>query len=167
MFIFYGSLKKEIIYQSSKKQSLNFFIITLPFTILGFMISLILGVLKLPGFIEILGLTCLFLIISCLFVILPPNSAIHKLSTKITFNISHNSITIEREGLKDKYSIPRIKNISKIKSVLDYGDWYLITFKGDITDNIICQKDLLVQGSIEDFENTFKDKIKYPKKKAI
>ena len=52
------------------------------------------------------------------------------------------------------------KPIKKVKKVVDYGGYYfLFVFRWETTHGIICQKDLLVEGSLEEFEELFKDKI--------
>lgn len=53
-----------------------------------------------------------------------------------------------------------IKSIDRVKSVIDYGEWYKFEFRlpGN-SQRFICQKDLITQGTIEDFENLFADKI--------
>lgn len=52
------------------------------------------------------------------------------------------------------------RSIDQIKCVIDYGEWYKIEFRlpGN-SQRFICQKDLITQGTIEDFENLFADKI--------
>ncbi|MBR2220960.1 MAG: hypothetical protein IKK20_01160 [Clostridia bacterium] len=52
------------------------------------------------------------------------------------------------------------KKLSNIKKVLDYGKFYAFVFKfGDITNAWICEKDHIKNGTIEDFEKLFADKI--------
>lgn len=71
-------------------------------------------------------------------------------------------ITIDEEKIIQESPLwrkPVEKSIKKIKKVLDYGDVYYIIY-GDMNNSIVCQKDLLVQGSIEEFKVLFKDKIK-------
>ena len=52
-------------------------------------------------------------------------------------------------------------NISFVKKVLDYGEWYHIIFKFPHKSfRYLCQKDLLINGSLEEFEKIFEDKIK-------
>lgn len=52
------------------------------------------------------------------------------------------------------------KSVSRVKRVIDCGEWYYIIFKfGDIGNSWVCQKDLLIQGTIEDFEKLFEGKI--------
>ena len=46
------------------------------------------------------------------------------------------------------------------KKVVDMGDWYKIYFYFPHKSNIfLCQKDLIVQGTIEEFENIMYGKI--------
>lgn len=53
-------------------------------------------------------------------------------------------------------------NIEHIKAVKDYGEYYTLTVAGFFrpSAHLICQKDLLTQGTIEEFEALFKGKIK-------
>lgn len=59
-------------------------------------------------------------------------------------------------------------NVEQIKAVKDYGEYYTLTVAGFFrpSAHLICQKDLLTQGTIEEFEALFADKIKkIPQKK--
>ena len=50
--------------------------------------------------------------------------------------------------------------ISEVKAVYDYGEWYAIIFPlGKKSPNFICQKSLLIKGSLEEFEALFEGKI--------
>lgn len=51
--------------------------------------------------------------------------------------------------------------IEKVKEVRDFGEYYAFVFIKDrlIARSFICQKDLLTQGSIEEFEALFDGKI--------
>ena len=50
--------------------------------------------------------------------------------------------------------------IEDIKKIVDYGDFYRIVFYfPNLNARFICQKDLITQGSIEEFEERFSDKI--------
>ena len=52
------------------------------------------------------------------------------------------------------------RKTSQIKKIIDYGEWYHIYFVfPHKNQSFICQKDLLVQGTIEEFKNYFQDKI--------
>ena len=53
------------------------------------------------------------------------------------------------------------RKIEQIKIVKEYSDHYYIICKGlNIPPHFICQKDLLTQGTIEEFESLFAGKIK-------
>ena len=52
------------------------------------------------------------------------------------------------------------RNMEDIKKILDYGEFYdIIFYFPNKVLNCICQKDLLVEGTIEEFEKLFEDKI--------
>ncbi len=51
-------------------------------------------------------------------------------------------------------------NISRVKKVVDYGRYYyLFLHRLDSSNGITCQKNLLIDGTIEEFEELFKGKI--------
>lgn len=53
------------------------------------------------------------------------------------------------------------RKFEQIKDIKDYGEYYVIIYKSlNIPPHFICQKDLLAQGSIEEFEALFDGKIK-------
>ena len=48
------------------------------------------------------------------------------------------------------------RNISRVKKVLDNGEAYYIIFKfGDMANAWVCQKDNIVNGTIDEFEMLF------------
>lgn len=59
------------------------------------------------------------------------------------------------------------RTVQDIKEVRDYGDFYYLVFPfGKYSYRFVCQKDLLTQGTIADFESLFTGKIKrMPQKK--
>lgn len=72
-----------------------------------------------------------------------------------------NKITINEDVMtseSDKFSLKRL--ISQVKMVVDMGDWYDIKFFYPYRNlRFVCQKNLLVQGTIEEFEKLFEDKL--------
>lgn len=53
-----------------------------------------------------------------------------------------------------------VRKLIDIKKIKDYGDYYQIYFKWPKkTYKFLCQKNLLIEGSIEDFEKMFFNKI--------
>ncbi len=52
------------------------------------------------------------------------------------------------------------RSVELVKKIYDYGEFYFISFYfGKISCYFICQKSLLTQGTIEDFEKLFDGKI--------
>ena len=52
------------------------------------------------------------------------------------------------------------RNMENVKCVLDYGNWYFITFNyPHKSRTFICQKDLIKEGTIEEFESLFSGRI--------
>ena len=52
------------------------------------------------------------------------------------------------------------RSVDLVKKVYDYGEFYFISFRfGKISCYFICQKSLLTQGTVEDFEKLFDGKI--------
>ncbi len=50
--------------------------------------------------------------------------------------------------------------VDSVKKIIDYGDWYHIIFKFPHKSlRFLCQKDLLVEGSLANFEALFENKI--------
>ena len=51
--------------------------------------------------------------------------------------------------------------ISNIDKIIDMGDWYLIHFDSgpNRPPRFVCQKDLITSGSLDNFEELFKEKI--------
>lgn len=54
----------------------------------------------------------------------------------------------------------QIRNIEDLKEIIDMGDWYDIVFYfPNKSPYFVCQKDLIIKGSIEEFEELFANKI--------
>lgn len=50
--------------------------------------------------------------------------------------------------------------ISNVKKVVDYGDFFYIQFPYQyLTSEVVCQKSNLAKGSVDEFEELFKDKL--------
>lgn len=91
-----------------------------------------------------------------LFVLLLPTPEKKKnpfVNNVVNIKITQQTLTIKREGAE------KVRDTTKIKKVLDYGTWWYIAEKNDFAFPIICQKDLLVEGTLEDFEKLFAGKI--------
>lgn len=106
------------------------------------------------------------IIILCLILILrfiPANA--HPL---VRFNY-HITINNEEIVCADNVSKKtRKKQLKQIRKVIDAGECYYVIYKwGEITNCIICQKDLIREGTIEEFEELFKGKIVKEKEKKV
>lgn len=78
----------------------------------------------------------------------------HKLLVPKKIIIDSNTL----ETIGEKFHF--VRNINDVKIVKDFGDWYHILFYfGSRCENFICQKNLLSQGTISEFEKLFKGKI--------
>ena len=101
---------------------------------------------------------------------LPPKS---RLYNKINKNLYYQDIHCEIEIIDEViYASMLNRNESKdfvdVKKVVDMGDWYKFYFYFPHKSNIfICEKKSLVEGTPEEFEELFKDRlVKVDYKKA-
>lgn len=52
------------------------------------------------------------------------------------------------------------RKLDDVKKVVDYGEWYRIFFYFPYRSmRFVCQKDLIIEGTIEEFEELFADKM--------
>ena len=52
------------------------------------------------------------------------------------------------------------RNLADVKRIHDFGEYYELRFSfGKISEKFICQKNLITKGTLEEFENLFRDKI--------
>ena len=59
----------------------------------------------------------------------------------------------------------RFHMLSSVKAVVDYGEWYYFVFEFEDRDPyFVCQKSLLTEGTLEEFEALFEGKIERRKK---
>lgn len=84
------------------------------------------------------------------------DNPVNELSNVVPTTITIEDDKIERSGVQSY----RLVNIQDIKEIWDMGSFYAIVFYFPNMDRrFICQKDLLVEGTIEEFEKLFEDKI--------
>lgn len=101
----------------------------------------------------------LFIILICFLLAFPKTNPQEKnLIACIPKTISVGDNKLERFGNgKNSYGMRKIEDVKK---VIDMGDWYIIDFYFPNKDGyFLCQKDLITQGTIEEFESLFADKI--------
>ncbi len=80
-------------------------------------------------------------------------------------------ITIDNEEIvcvDNVFKKTRRKKLKQIRKVIDAGECYYVIYKwGEIGNCIICQKDLIREGTLEEFEELFKGKIVKEKEKKV
>ena len=87
------------------------------------------------------------------------------------YNVDYNIpyyILIDDGNILGKYKeCEKSYEIQNIKKVIDYGQFYCIKFNTHGWGNCICQKDLIIKGTIEEFEQMLEEFIvrKIPKQK--
>lgn len=156
MIEFNGTLSSKCVHFYIKKDILKSLIIfslpTLPFIIS----MIVLSILRAELFWGVFA--GLILVIAVSMAIIEGTIFLKKkLPTQITI----------ADGRIDKVSILEPKNnpISEIETVVDYGEWYQIHFNIGFRNNyVICQKNLIVKGTLEEFEKLLGDKIVCSKK---
>ncbi len=150
MIEFKGKLSEE-----NKKNVLKFnakvarwvaVIVSVPFVIIDIIVSL--------------KIDLIYLIYLSIFVTLIAFAGIKpkgkELEELINYRIELNDEELIRETSK---SYKKIK-LSNIKEIIDCGDSYFIYFTFPPFGSIICQKNLITQGTIEEFEKKFREVIK-------
>lgn len=101
-------------------------------------------------------LAVVLIIILTALALLSPNIQTKKEKAKIT----PQRVYIDGDMIVSKSNATvDTRYIGGVKEVRDYGEFYYFVFKS-YSYRFVCQKDLLVQGSIEEFENLFAGKIK-------
>lgn len=141
----------------SRVNKLTLLLILLSF-IGGVVVTVIFGVLHDEEFITVLICTIGIGIVAILLALPLPKKRMEQIKRYTAVNtrvIIENGIISFHNPICDKS-----KPISKVKKIIDMGEWYYIIFKfGDISNSWICQKDLITIGTIEEFEKIFEGKI--------
>ena len=158
MIIFHGRYSEKCITATAKQQNKSYALACFIFTLLAIIVTILIAIFDFTNFYYFLSLTIILIFVNILLLLVPHNSIVFRLSRKITFDFDQDLVIIEIEDFSEKVK-PKTKKISTIKSIEDQGEWYYINFKIDFTENIVCQKNLIEQGTIEEFEEIFKDKI--------
>lgn len=121
-------------------------IITTPFIVLTILLSFLVDWIFIIFLIPLQFLSLIFLI---------------KPRGKMLYDIIPKQITLDKEFISctgQNFNVK--KNISYIKTIIDRGELYHIYFKFPHKDlRFVCQKDLIKTGTLQEFEEVFKDKI--------
>lgn len=156
-FKFQGYIKDYLI----KKQKRGSILAALITALLFFIPAVIIGVMWYNNFIAVMisiGLTAFsFLFLICFSRWDSPLNGFYKSIPENIIIDSKQSI-IETSGITE-YCYKSV-NFDEIKEILDLETFYEIKFYGHAGSMFfICQKDLIVEGTIEEFEQLFEDKI--------
>ena len=133
----------------------------------GFLVSTIVSLFFiLPILILAFKIDIVFLIgIPCFIVVIfiaskKPSKQDYDLIVPIEIIINDTTI----ESISKKFH--RVADINYVKKVIDMGDWYHICFYFPYKDSrFICQKSLILYGTIEEFESLFANKIERKQKR--
>ncbi len=138
--------KNYILKTNSKIARLSALIVCIPFAIIDVWISISFDL------IYLIVLPVLVLIVALAGV--KPDKKTYK-------SIFPNRVMIEDEFLSsESEEFSETRTIYQITQVIDYGDWYKIYFSSpNKSQRFVCQKNLLRQGTIEEFEVLFYDKL--------
>ncbi len=151
MLVFSGDMSVKCIdYMLEKESKLS--------GICALIASIIVGIPLLFATIFYNALFSLFYSVLILFVLL----AFKRASKKNYGNIIPKTIVIEKDGTMtaegEKFFWTAFAD--NVKEVLDCGDWYHIIFLYPYRNpRFVCQKSLIMQGTLDDFEKFFNGKI--------
>lgn len=165
MIEFFGVLsyetKLEVAKLKSKISGNIFLVVTILTPIITSLATIFNGNFKKVWYL-ILILTIIFVFITVLMYYVPTKRVdSFKIKTKV--QIENGNIL----QIVEELNTFLVKPISKVKKVIDYGCFYAIIFNmGDITNAFICEKQLLIKGTLKDFEELFKDKLESKKQSS-
>lgn len=157
MIEFFGTLCEQCQRDISRRNRKMVAIVFTCFTILlGVIPTVVLYMKGDEDFYEFFGLAVLMSIVAIIFWL--PINVIRKppqgVSTDILVQIDGDYV------ISSGYLGMQKKPIKKVKKVIDAGEWYYLVFKwSGINASFVCQKNLLTQGTLEEFEALFEGKI--------
>ncbi len=147
MIVFEGKITEtDCLYTLKKKQKLSaiikfvviFLLISLPIVVLSLIIS----------FYILIGLVLTMVI------------AFADIKMDNSFRNIPNRVVIDDYGMEAvSKSYKLFINLNSVVSVIDMGTWYTFKFNLKMNNFFVCQKDLLIEGSLEEFEKLFEGKI--------
>ena len=143
-----GECKKFLLKKQVRMQTTAMSLVLLPFIIVSILAAI---------FWKPIALAFSIPFILCLIVCaLPASKGDQKIfmPKRIYIDLEEETIVHECEKME------RFHMLSAVESVEDYGEWYYFVFEFEDRDMyFVCQKDLLTQGPIEEFEALFEEKI--------
>lgn len=133
---------------------LIFFVLATLYGVVG---TVILGLMGDELFIEVLVCT-IIIFISFILTFVPISKSREKQSSMLNLK---TRIVVDKEFITNGTDINEVKKpLSKVKKVIDAGICYYVIFKhGDLTNCWVCQKNLLIKGTLNEFETIFAEKL--------
>lgn len=151
---FCGKLSDACIIDGVKRRARVFGFISLIATIIGSAIAITVGVYN--GTWPYALILIAFFVAGTIFSFIPQKKRALSLNMPSQLIVDYRTISITALGGASMTT----KSLQKVKKVIDAGGWYYIIFKyGDITNAWGCEKDLIVKGTLEEFEKVFEGKI--------
>ncbi len=157
MITFSGQIKPDIQakVENREKLSMALYALTLfSILILALLIAWLCGGISGALFLEVSGGGGFVLLLYGVIYCFPTRSSWIVNSWDYTIKFGSQTITSVLNQTKG------FDKISKVKKVIDYDTYYFVCFRIiDGKAGIVCQKNLLTEGTIEEFEELFKGKI--------
>ena len=151
MFEFCGKLSKEcedFLYNKQKKLDfISVCVVCIIFSIIVVALSILLHPIILLFFLLIAFM------LAIPFLSITKKGFLEHMPNRITFNLNEDTLIYRSNKGENFYMI------SDIEKIYDYGNFYHIKFKGVPDSYYVLQKDLITQGTIDNFVEYFKDKI--------
>lgn len=153
-----GEICEKCKYIHLREQALSGFIVSTIIALFGITIVLILAYVF--HWLEIL-----FFIFPFVFIVIIATAAPFLQKKHSLEFISPQKIVIDQKQgyisvIMGKQAHTFKKSLVAIKFVIDRGEWYYLKLRFPKIGGIICQKNLIVKGTIEEFESIFKNKLK-------
>ena len=157
---FFGTIKNQIQADVTNKRirqvGIVMFAIAVGLLILSLIVYLIFKEEDVESYRNLVLLCLIAVIVSCFgFRPVKPNKLRFEWIYNIT--ITNDLITVDVLFQNNVVLTHPVKAITKVE---DYGEYYyLFVHRWESTHGIVCQKDLLVEGTLEEFEKLFAGKI--------
>ena len=150
MIEFRGTLSDTCTKEMMKRETITKLIVFTPLGVAFALPFFIIGLFKEPMFHAFAALA--FIICLCGAGPAPKNKYHTIFPTSV--KIDGEDLSISGDGFFHE------RGMEQVKKVIDFGDWYQIVFYFPHKNlYFICQKDLIVQGTIQEFEELFGDLI--------
>lgn len=144
-----GKCKKFLIKEQIKSQTVASLIVTFIFLVPTILIAIQWG----PKVLAFFALNLLMVIFS----LLPPSKKAQEVFMPRCVFFDFEEETVVYQNLRNE---EQFRMISSIEQILDFGEWYYLKFEySDRAPYFVCQKSLITQGTIEEFERVFGERI--------